>query len=67
MSAQKITVVGAGHVGATCAQRLAEKSFAQPHEHVAYDTGHAVGRLPESWAKVLEFLDERYPATGPKN
>ena len=29
MSANKITVAGAGHVGATCAQRLAEKEVAR--------------------------------------
>ena len=29
MSANKITVVGAGNVGATCAQRLAEKDLAR--------------------------------------
>ena len=29
MSTKKITVVGAGNVGATCAQRLAEKELAR--------------------------------------
>ena len=29
MSARKITVVGAGHVGEVCAQRLAEKELCQ--------------------------------------
>ena len=29
MSTNKITVVGAGNVGATCAQRLAEKELAR--------------------------------------
>ena len=28
MSRKKVTVVGAGHVGATCAQRLAERDYA---------------------------------------
>ena len=56
MSARKITVVGAGHVGASCAQRLAEKELAD--EVVLIDI---IDGIPQG--KGLDML-EACPVTG---
>ena len=49
MSANKITVVGAGHVGATCAQRLAEKEFAREVVLIDIVEGIPQGKGLDQW------------------
>jgi malate dehydrogenase len=49
MSARKITVVGAGHVGATCAQRLAEKELAREVVMIDVVDGVPQGKGLDQW------------------
>ena len=49
MSANKITVVGAGHVGATCAQRLAEKELANKVVLIDIVEGIPQGKGLDQW------------------
>ena len=49
MSANKITVVGAGHVGATCAQRLAEKELARDVVLIDIVEGIPQGKGLDQW------------------
>ena len=49
MSANKITVVGAGHVGATCAQRLAEKELARDIVLIDIVEGIPQGKGLDQW------------------
>ncbi len=49
MSAHKITVVGAGHVGATCAQRLAEKELAREVVLIDIVEGIPQGKGLDQW------------------
>ncbi len=57
MSASKITVVGAGHVGATCAQRLAEMELAREVVLIDIVEGIPQGKGLDQWesAPVLGF------------
>jgi malate dehydrogenase len=49
MSAAKITVVGAGNVGATCAQRLAEKELAREVVMIDVVEGVPQGKALDQW------------------
>jgi len=49
MSTNKITVVGAGHVGATCAQRLAEKELARAVVLIDIGEGIPQGKGLDQW------------------
>ena len=49
MSANKITVVGAGHVGATCAQRLAERELARKIVLIDVVEGIPQGKGLDQW------------------
>jgi malate dehydrogenase len=49
MSANKITVVGAGHVGATCAQRLAERELAREIVLIDVVEGIPQGKGLDQW------------------
>ncbi len=49
MSANKITVVGAGHVGATCAQRLAERELAREVVLIDIIEGIPQGKGLDQW------------------
>jgi malate dehydrogenase len=49
MSASKITVVGAGHVGATCAQRLAEKELCREVVLIDIVEGIPQGKALDQW------------------
>ena len=49
MSANRITVVGAGHVGATCAQRLAERELAREIVLVDIVEGIPQGKGLDQW------------------
>ena len=57
MSANKITVVGAGHVGATCSQRLAERELAREVVLIDIVEGIPQGKGLDQWesAPVLGF------------
>ncbi len=60
MSARKITVVGAGHVGATCAQRLAEKELAREVVMVDIVEGIPQGKALDQWESApVEGFDSR--------
>lgn len=60
MSAKKITVVGAGHVGATCAQRLAEKELAEQVVMVDIAEGIPQGKGLDQWETApIEGFDTR--------
>ncbi len=49
MSANRITVVGAGHVGATCAQRLAERELAREVVLIDIVEGIPQGKALDQW------------------
>ena len=58
MSAKKITVVGAGHVGATCAQRLAERELAREIVLVDIVEGIPQGKGLDQWESApIEGFD----------
>ncbi len=60
MSAKKITVVGAGHVGATCAQLLAMKELAQEVVLVDIVEGVPQGKGLDQWESApIEGFDTR--------
>jgi malate dehydrogenase len=60
MSARKITVVGAGNVGATCAQRLAEKELAREVVMVDVVEGVPQGKGLDQWESApVEGFDTR--------
>ena len=53
MSTKKITVVGAGNVGATCAQRLAEKELAREVVLIDVVEGVPQGKGLDQWELSL--------------
>lgn len=57
MSAKKITVIGAGHVGATCAQRLAEQELAREVVLLDIVEGIPQGKGLDQWesAPIVGF------------
>ena len=58
MSARKISVVGAGHVGATCAQRLAEKELAEKVVLIDILEGIPQGKGLDQWESApIEGFD----------
>src|SRR5262245_11429283 len=58
MSASKITVVGAGNVGATCAQRLAEKELAREIVMIDIAEGIPQGKGLDQWESApIEGFD----------
>jgi len=58
MGANKITVVGAGHVGATCAQRLAEKELAREIVLIDIIEGIPQGKGLDQWESApIEGFD----------
>jgi malate dehydrogenase len=60
MTPHKITVVGAGHVGATCAQRLAEKELAREVVMVDIAEGIPQGKGLDQWESApIEGFDTR--------
>jgi malate dehydrogenase len=60
MSANKITVVGAGHVGETCAQRLAEKELAREVVLIDIVEGIPQGKGLDQWESApIEGFDTR--------
>jgi len=64
MSARKITVVGAGHVGATCAQRLAEKELAREVILIDIVEGVPQGKGLDQWESApVEGFDTRVIGT----
>jgi len=64
MSANKITVVGAGHVGATCAQRLAEKELAREIVLVDIVEGIPQGKGLDQWESApIEGFDSHVIGT----
>ncbi len=64
MSANKITVVGAGHVGATCAQRLAEKELARDIVLIDIVEGIPQGKGLDQWESApVEGFDSHIIGT----
>jgi malate dehydrogenase len=60
MSARKITVVGAGHVGENCAQRLAEKELAEEVVLIDIVDGIPQGKALDQWESApIEGFDTR--------
>ena len=60
MSAKKITVVGAGHVGATCAQLLSQKELAREVVLVDIAEGIPQGKGLDQWESApIEGFDTR--------
>ena len=60
MGANKITVVGAGHVGATCAQRLAEKNLAREVVLIDIAEGIPQGKGLDMWESApIEGFDTK--------
>ncbi len=60
MSPHKITVVGAGHVGATCAQRLAEKELAREVVLIDIVEGIPQGKGLDQWESApVEGFDSQ--------
>jgi malate dehydrogenase len=60
MSAKKITVVGAGHVGATCSQLLAQKELAREVVLVDIVEGVPQGKGLDQWESApIEGFDSR--------
>ncbi len=57
---RKITVVGAGNVGATCAQRLAERELAQEVVMIDVQEGIPEGKALDQWESApIEGFDAR--------
>ena len=64
MSASKITVVGAGHVGATCAQRLAEMELAREIVLIDIVEGIPQGKGLDQWESApIEGFDSHVIGT----
>ena len=64
MSVKKITVVGAGHVGASCAQRLAEKELAREIVLIDVIEGIPQGKGLDQWESApIEGFDSRIIGT----
>jgi len=64
MSANKITVVGAGHVGETCAQRIAEKELAREVVLIDIIEGIPQGKGLDQWESApIEGFDSRIIGT----
>jgi malate dehydrogenase len=64
MSANKITVVGAGHVGETCSQRLAEKELAREVVLIDIVEGIPQGKGLDQWESApIEGFDSRIIGT----
>ena len=64
MSANRITVVGAGHVGATCAQRLAEKELAREIVLIDIIEGIPQGKGLDQWESApIEGFDTHVVGT----
>ena len=64
MSAKKITVVGAGHVGATCSQLLAMKELAREVILVDIAEGIPMGKGLDQWESApIEGFDTRVTGT----
>ena len=60
MSAKRITVVGAGHVGATCSQLLAQKELAREVILVDIADGIPQGKALDQWESApIEGCDSR--------
>ncbi len=60
MSARKITVVGAGHVGEVCAQRLAEKELCEEVVLIDILEGIPQGKALDQWESApVEGFDTR--------
>ena len=60
MSAKKITVVGAGHVGATCSQLLSQKELAKEVILVDIADGIPQGKGLDQWESApIEGFDSR--------
>ncbi len=60
MSARKVTVVGAGHVGATCAQRIAEKELAREVVLIDIVEGIPQGKGLDQWESApIERFDSK--------
>ena len=60
----KITVVGAGHVGATCAQRLAEKELAREIVLIDIIEGIPQGKALDQWESApVEGFDSKIIGT----
>ncbi|MEE2899862.1 MAG: malate dehydrogenase, partial [Gemmatimonadota bacterium] len=60
MSAKKITVVGAGHVGATCSQLLAQKELAREVILIDIAEGIPQGKALDQWESApIEGCDSR--------
>ncbi|MGD8281747.1 MAG: malate dehydrogenase, partial [Gemmatimonadota bacterium] len=60
MSVKKITVVGAGHVGATCSQLIAQKELAQEVVLVDIAEGIPQGKGLDQWESApIEGFDTR--------
>ena len=58
--ARKITVVGAGHVGEVCAQRLAEKELCQEVVLIDIVEGMPQGKGLDQWESApVEGFDTR--------
>jgi malate dehydrogenase len=65
MSAKKITVVGAGHVGATCSQLLAQKELAKEVILVDIAEGIPQGKGLDQWESApIEGCDTRVSGSG---
>lgn len=64
MSAKKITVVGAGHVGATCSQLLSQKELAREVVLVDIAEGIPQGKGLDQWESApIEGFDSRVIGT----
>jgi len=64
MSAKKITVVGAGHVGATCSQLLSQKELAKEVVLVDIAEGIPQGKGLDQWESApIEGFDSRVYGT----
>jgi len=64
MSAKKITVVGAGHVGATCSQLLSQKELAKEVILVDIADGIPQGKGLDQWESApIEGFDSRVSGT----
>ena len=64
MSCKKITVVGAGHVGATAAQRIAEKELARDVILIDIAEGIPQGKGLDQWESApIEGFDSMITRT----